>query len=451
VRWVVAALVALVAHGVAGADELADEAARQVGVARARPTPDDLVRAAEALWVVGQRSSALERHLQALVAGGGANMALAARRLGEDPVFPLSPSAMDRLAARSPAGLGAALRAGLEHRVGLHLLRAGRLEAAAQRFARLDARQEARYLLGAALLQQGRGAAARAAFDRALVGGDAEVQELAQLALARMDGAAGRLDAAAAHYAAVPYGSPHYFRARQELAWVELQRGDAGAALTQSVILRAPRLRRYHRPDGELVEAAAHLGLCRLDEARSRAQLAQRRLSGSLAALSGFLRHRADVRLYYVEAMASAAGRSRALSRELIADLLADASFRRAFVVVRQLQRERTLLLGPGASALRRAISGELDQRVAEAQAQAGRTVLRILGGLAAELKDLRLRAQELLFDVESRASLRGSPRRLAPPDKVVAPGRQQRWPFHGEYWSDEVSHFTVRTPSSCP
>jgi hypothetical protein len=449
VRWAVAALVALVALDSLGAEELADEAARQVGVARAHPTADDLVRAAEALWAVGQRSSALERHLQALVAGGGASASLAARRLGDDPVFPLSPAAMDSLAARPLVAIGASLRAGLDHRVGLHLLRAGRLEAAAVRFASIGVRHEARYLLAAVRLQQGRSAEARAAFGQALGDGD-EVRELASLAIARMEGAAGELDAAARHYATVPYGSPHYFRARQELAWVELQRGDPRAALVQSAILRAPSLRRYHRPDGELVEAAAALGLCRYTEARVQARLALRRLAITLSTLSGFLRHRGDVRLYYVEAMASAAGRSRALSRELIADLLADASFRRAFLVVRQLQRERALLLGPGASALRRAISGELDQRVAEAQAQAGRTVLRLLGGLAAELKDLRLRAQELLFDVESRASQRGSPPRPAPSVRIVAPGRQ-RWPFHGEYWSDEVSHFTVRAPSSCP
>ena len=94
------------------------------------------------------------------------------------------------------------------------------------------------------------------------------------------------------------------------------------------------------------------------------------------------MRPRSDRRLYYVEAMASAARVIGAPARDpVVAILLADSGFRRAFAVVRQLQRERRLLLRPTDDALHRELAKELERRLADANAEADRRIQYGLGG----------------------------------------------------------------------
>ena len=440
-----------------------DEVAARLARARSVASRESTLAAADALWAVGQRSSALERYLQVVQDGERDELARGAvERLAAEPTFPLSSRAMDRLALTCRA-----TDAGpsLERRVALHLLRRGDLAGAALHLGRLQDSAEAQYLLGVVRLGQTLRRQAYAPLWRAVEltardrppSSQADAGELARLALARLAADDGRLAEAIELYDAVPYGSPHYGRARQELAWVFLQDHQPALALAQSAVLDAPASRPAYRPDRELVEATALFGLCRLDEARTRTRAAERRLAEAGAQLAVFLRPRTDVRLYYVEATASAAGKGRALSAELATPLLGDASFRRAFAVVRQLQDERARLLGPERASLRRELSSELDARLVVAQTLAGQVVRRLLVGLLAELRELRLRAAELLVDVESaatRAALErgGAPRRPSA-RRDVASRRHHTWPFAGEYWSDEVSHFTVRLEpaSSCP
>jgi len=173
-----------------------------------------------------------------------------------------------------------------------------------------------------------------------------------------------------------------------------------------------------------------------VDEARRQARAAERRLTEAGAQLAVFLRPRPDVRLYYVEATASAAGKGRALSAELAAALLGDASFRRVFTVVRQLQEERARLLGSESASLRRELSSELDARLVATQTLAGQAVQRLLVGLLAELRELRLRAAELLVDVESvatRAVLeRAGELQRSAVRREAASRRHHTWPFAG-------------------
>jgi hypothetical protein len=270
---------------------------------------------------------------------------------------------------------------------------------------------------------------------------------LARLALDRAD-----LARAADLYRRIRYGSPLYPRARQELAWVHLGRRDPARALGESVGLAAPLLRHHYRPDREVVEAAALLLLCRTSEARRGLGPGIERLERDLNKLTRFLRSRSDQRIYYVEAMTAAARGGRELSRELVSILLADASFRQVFAIVRQLQRERRLLLRPGAEALRQELSDELDRRLVSAQRRAGATVKGILSGKVVELKELRLRAQELRFDTHGQTARRALHRRSgggAAGGRNTS-GRQQTWQFTGEYWSDEIDHYRVPIESLC-
>jgi len=469
-RWIPALLAALASPHVAAADPssralaeraLAEHRAVEVAprlVARGRRSrrPRDLYWAARLLEVAGQKSSALERYLQVVLAGQAGGLGpLAARRLAQDPGFPLASESMARLVRADLSALDGAARHALLHRLALFQLRTGDLDGARLSLEAQGDRAEALYLGGMVTLRQGQPARARRLFERAVERARRPgLLELGHLALARLALESGRVEQAGRHYTRVPFGSPHFFRAQQELAWVNLQRGRASRALAASVTLAAPSLNRYCRPDAELVEAAALLALCRPEEAAARARVALSHLDHLTKSTAKFLRERPDARLYYVEAMVSAVRRSGELDKELVKVLLADSGFRRAFRTVRQLQRERGLLLGTGAAALRRELSAELDRRLVEAQEGAGRTVQGILTRLQAELKDLRLRARELLFDLEGLAA-KGRREERERRRPVVQESREkgrQLWPFQGEHWSDEIGHYRVSLPgaSSC-
>jgi len=188
----------------------------------------------------------------------------AVARLAAEPTSPLASPGMDRVAAASSTE---AVDASIERRVALHLLRRGDLAGAARHLGRLPDSAEAQYLLGVVRLGQGLRAKAYAPLWRAVElararpsGSHADTAELARLALARLAADDGRLAEAIDLYGAVPYGSPHYARARQELAWVLLQARKPTLALAQSAVLSAPAARLAYRPDRELVEATALFG-----------------------------------------------------------------------------------------------------------------------------------------------------------------------------------------------
>lgn len=440
-----AALLALVALPArAGAP---DEAARALAALARQPGSRALrVAVVVALERAGQRSSAVDRSLGLLTGGEGFEDAV--RRIAAEPGFPLGGGLLERVDEKALRALPRPAREALELRLGLELLRRGAIAEAARRLESL-ALPAAAYLAGVARLRLGSSAPARVSFARAAAGGG-ETAELAALALARLE-SRDDPDRASARYRSIPSRSPHFFVARQELAWLLHARGDHAGALAQSGVLAAPHLARRSRPDRELVEAAALLGLCRVEEARARLHGARSRLAADVERLRVFLRPRSDVRLYYVDALAALAGRSPALPARQLGGLLADASFRRAFGAVRQLQRERAALLEPHAAALRRALAEELDGRLVLGQRLAGETVARIVTALARELAELRRRIDELRFDLEAQGieALRGGEDAGTGGQAIRQRGRL-RWPFTGEYWSDELPFLEARISSRC-
>jgi len=405
----------------------------------------DSYDAGRALERAGQTSSALSRYLKALLVDGPPHEGAARRLARMDPAFPLPPSELRALASRDLSTLPSSVRDGLRHRIGLFQLRSGDLDGARRSLAPIRTAQ-ARYLLALIAVRQGRLQAAGGELEQALTDARRERKrdliELVTLSLARIDLERGRLARAEQRYASIGVDSVHFFRSQQELAWLHLQQTRWDGVLAISLALSGPETRRPYYPDRELLQAAALAGLCRHRQALTLARQALARLDSDLKKARKFLRPRREARLYYVEAMASAARGSGDLGA-LVGALLADSGFRRVFQTVRQLQRERRLAVGPA----HRALSTELDHRLVWAQQEAGRVVQNVLGRVAGELVELRTRARELLFDLEGQAvdALR-RPERDAPRPgarRVVEKG-QQRWPFQGEYWADEIGHYHV-------
>ncbi|MFH1131500.1 MAG: hypothetical protein V1754_09200 [Pseudomonadota bacterium] len=410
-------------------------------------------RAAVALLAIGHRTSGEARLLDLVRVPRNEFFVDSVQRITKDLGFPRAGQEMEQLAQHSSdlalEKLDQVSRDRLQEMVGVYLLRSGQLDKAAELLSGLSEQPNAQYLWAVIMLRRGNTQQAQEVFqwalDLAKRKGKKDIAELCTLALARISHRAKLKDETIRHYTAIPLDSPHFFRARQELAWVLLETGDPKGSLLQILTLRASNPSRYFRGDELVLESASLLALCQWSQARKQTVRAIKKLTEHVKELNEFLRIRPEVRLYYVEAMASIAGRGKGLSQEMGRVLLADAGFRRAVRFVRQIQWERKLLVKSNARELKKLLGPELDERLIRAQQGAGRSVKRLLVSTLAELQELRERSREILFELD----------RPRDQQKVREPwprndGRQQTWPFTGEFWSDELGAFRLHLGSAC-
>lgn len=408
-----------------------------------------LAQSGAGLAALGQRTSAAQRWLRLLLKGPPSLQNNAVAKLAAESGFALFGTNMERLSELPELKLAPEQMNQFNFLLGVYLMRTGRLVQSQKRL-RVVERPDAQYLYGVILLGRGERKAARKTFLRVLQlaegrGGSPGVRDLTTLALARLSHEEKDVEAARRYYLTIPLRSSQFYAARQELAWAELAAGNYVQALTQSALLSSPHFDRYASNDREILQSAALLGLCRYDDAKALAARAQKILNKNVKETANFLRIRPDMRLYYVEATAAMVGAGTELRPKIWQTLLADAGFRRAFKLVRQIQRERRALQGD--PALRRVLMDELDQRLIQAQQQAGRTVYRLLVARLEELRQLRQRSEEILFELEQPKG-----RRTASNESVVkGKEREQRWRYEGELWSDEVSAYRLSLSSSCP
>jgi|GEM_PF-6562137 hypothetical protein len=410
--------------------------------------PESMERSGNGLAALGQRTSAARRWLGVLLKGTPSAQSRAVAKLTSESGFALFGKEMERLSDGLLPKLAAQQMGQLNLLLGVYLMRTGRLDGSMKRLKAVD-RADAQYLYGVILLGRGERGAARDVFLRVLQlakGKKAHtaVGELATLAMARLSHEEKKTESARRYYLSIPLASPHFYKARQELAWVELAAGRFVDTLTQTALLMSPHFARYAANDREILQSAALLGLCRYADAKAVARGAKEKLNKVVKEVANFLRIRPDMRLYYVEATAAMVGVGSELRSKIWQTLLADAGFRRAFKLVDQIQRERRLLRDD--PALRRLLMAELDERLIQAQKQAGRTVYRLLVAQLEELRQLRQRSEEILFELEQPKG-----RQSAPKEQTAGKGEQkQRWRYEGELWSDEVSAFRLSLSSSC-
>jgi hypothetical protein len=365
--------------------------------------------------------------------------------------YPVLGPATARLIARyeAPAtldGLSPSARRELGLLLARRLLRQGARARAARLLKVLPFDPRVGHLRGLLALAAGDRIAARRWFRRARRSGGALTPMLA-LDEARLALAAGKLAAARRLYRAIPAGSRWAWRARLELAWLELRAKRPQHVL--AVLAGARRSALGRAPDVELLRALALFDLCH-PAARTVARRARRAVSGAIKRGAIFLRRRADSRLYYIEATAALAGATSAAAEDrgdgglpaaFQFALSTDASFRLVDGFVRQLQRERRILALPVAKGLRVHLGAQLERRLVQAQTLAGATVRRLLAQALAELRELRSRADELLVELDRRAEGKPSARQ----------GRQQ-WPSKAdstlarEPWLDALEVRALRS-----
>lgn len=85
------------------------------------------------------------------------------------------------------------------------------------------------------------------------------------LQLARLLYQAGILDAAETYYSKIPSKTPEYLKAREEITWIYLRKGDVQKLRGELVTLSMPVFKEKFAPEVPLVRAISNLKLCYFD------------------------------------------------------------------------------------------------------------------------------------------------------------------------------------------
>jgi tetratricopeptide (TPR) repeat protein len=319
---------------------------------------------------------------------------------------------------------------------------------------------KAAYLAGTIHLKQQDNAEAIRAFQTAVVRADrledgADVRELGYLALARLAYEVGQNDAALFYYRKIPAKSPRHPRAVFEQTWAYFLKQDWPRVLGSLHALHSPYYDRQFFPELFVIEAAAYLNTCNLDQAeQALAQFTQKN-SEIQSAVTGFVAETTSPDVYWdsIESWYDRQGTSEAvkLPVEAVRYVLADQQYQGHRTLIDALRRESTEL--GKASALLGAFATDnaqaLDLNMRSKLVDGGLRVAELLRNLDAELTDWNVKSQEVGIEVNTellnatRGQLEGRRATLAGQTGDIGLAQDWlAWPYEGEYWADEVDYF---------
>jgi tetratricopeptide (TPR) repeat protein len=343
----------------------------------------------------------------------------------------------------------------------------------------------ARYQLGLVAVAEKRLKTAVRLFEDAVNAADhyrlPQVRDLAHLALARIAYEVGNYDGAAFYYRKVEAPSTKLARSQYELGWAYFQKGDYSRALGTFHGLHSPFFQRDYFPDLYILEATVYLNLCRFDGAKEAIRAYRRRYEPLGAVIKRFLAtHRTPDTLVSgvtesAKLPAGGAPRRGYLPREIVDFLFADVDFYNYWNTLNALDRE-AWQLSRAAPEMRRffgatpeliqRLSSRVSDRRKELVTKLAVLVQKLLKDADADLTDLKIKATEVVFEVEfaEKERLLGETRELRAGREVsqrrAGPGRsavqidfrggEVYWPYDGDYWVDEVGNYRSFLREAC-
>jgi tetratricopeptide (TPR) repeat protein len=292
---------------------------------------------------------------------------------------------------------------------------------------------------------------------------DREVAENAYLALARVLYQVGEFGGALYYYQKIPVESPRWTTALFEGGWSHFLSGNFNRAVGHFHSLHSPYHQHRFYPDLYVLEAAAYLYSCNIDEAYDAVSTFEDEVGTMRSLVREFVAEATDPMAYFhavfdPEGVRRDGGRS--LPETAIQVVMADAGFHRLYRIISQLERE-LVILEPAAGAL--AQRGDLMMQLVEGdlsnrQIEAAVLIHDVIRDLVDELDDWWFRAQEVTIeiqDVERRyleTILRsGSLEMTEGTTFFVVADDWQYWPWEGEYWLDEVGNYRANLTTRCP
>jgi tetratricopeptide (TPR) repeat protein len=252
-----------------------------------------------------------------------------------------------------------------------------------------------------------------------------------------------RLSAAISYWNEIDPSSDLWQSAMFESAWAHFMIGDYSRALGNIVTVKSPFFDTQF-PEADILKAITYYVTCRYDDARLVVVSFRERYSPVRERLAAELRGKDDETFY---------GLLTSARDPLIVHLLADRELVRHRDWVRAIDDERAHLARSTPSFRESALGTNIRDALQLARDVAIRTageivharLTRALRALDEQLEN----SSNLLVDIGFAEKPRATPVEMTILD--VAPDREHvRWPFVGEYWSDELGTYREVVRSSC-
>jgi len=309
--------------------------------------------------------------------------------------------------------------------------------------------------------------------DGARYDGLADLHVLAQLGLGRVRYAQAGLvygrgedarklfDIAADAYGQVPRFSRYWRDALFEGAYAAFMGDNPGRALGLLQNLHAPVAGEQLVPETWLLKAHVYYQLCLYDESKSALQKLTDTYGPLRAELDAIAGLEKDPDFFY-ELLQKGEFQGTRMPATLRNELLVDETLRGRRSYILALEKELAQLRGVGAfqgSGLLPVLVEAVEKQRALNVQVAGKTVLRDLAVVKAQLDDLDSQADiirfemaklekdqlESAFDVEGKLGSQPLYRPAMPPKGI------EYWDFEGEFWPDELGFYRFTVKNACP
>lgn len=354
--------------------------------------------------------------------------------------------------------------------------------------------RKAKYADGVLLALLGQDKAAVQSFNEAAntAGGQsaARLDLEARLAVARTLYQAERYDdAVEAFRSATTVDSDVWATSLFENGWALYKAKDIPSALGNLHSTSAPFFENYYNPEGEVLGAIAYYRMCRFRDAEGQIQLFFKKYAPISAKLKAFrkgARKRKPKQVFalvydYVyspnkgatflpdNVMATIASSGKVedvLFQLRVLDL--EQQRIRSFgdsrgggrILDSQGRRVRTFQSSWRSSRVAQWLYEQLQEHKEQLQDFGGRLVIRQVEIMDEQLDDFLNQSKTIRFEITYREKNQlertltgqapGAARRASEPVEIVAPDDHYYWPFEGEYWKDEIGHYTYAVRSEC-
>jgi hypothetical protein len=292
---------------------------------------------------------------------------------------------------------------------------------------------------------------------------DKEVTENAFLALARIAYQVGDVSGALYYYNKIPYESQRSTRALYESGWSFFLNGDMNRAVGTFHSLHSPYHSHLFFPDLYVLEAAAYLYTCNVDQAQDAFYTFNDEVGTLRTILQEFAAGASDPHYFYravfnPEEIESEGGAT--LPTEARNTILADADFYRLVRIIGQLEAELEVFspvadqFGSRGGLSVSLLEADLNNRKLEA----GVLIHDLVQDLLDELDDWWFKAQEVSIEIGDLEAMfleeilrQGQEAITEGTTFVILADDWQFWPWESEYWLDEVGNYRGNLAKRCP
>lgn len=295
-----------------------------------------------------------------------------------------------------------------------------------------------------------------------------ELQPLAQLtelSVARTLYSTGDYERALEYYTRIDRSSPYWLNALFEAAWANFQLDNFNRALGNLHSLNSPFFNDQFYPEAPLLQAVIYFYNCRFAEVRRTLEEFTYTYEPLREELQQRLTELTSNRDFYDFLVDTEARMARSFNPRLQAIVnaaLNDRTLTNALEYIEALDAELTLIRtadrGWSNSEFARYIFDQTTESREQAVSQAGQLVRNRLQSILDELLEREREAQALLIETglaEAGAlnpALRDELFRGRATDAETGrpPANVLRWTFSGEYWKDELGHYSYSVTSAC-